>query len=296
MRDARTLEALGLSVVPREHPLSYPGAWPRRSGLLYGNHLLPLHPTTDRPVGEWPVEPRPHPGPGPSVNGPSGPSGHSGHSGGELPVHTCLDAFLARHGHPRTEDRVPLLAIGSNASPAQLRHKLRDNAVVPMTKARVTGIGIGVSAHVSLMGYVSASPFRAKGAPRELFVIWLDADQLRMIDASEGLFTPGGNYQRITLSSSPAQLESGQLPDGVQLYVNRRGVLHNGSPEPRPHGGQRALLASLLSESARLRELFGGTPEEFVARARGDRALCAAGTRLFAEEGWTTPSGLETPG
>jgi len=272
VHDARTLEALGLSVVPREHPLSYPGVWPRRSGLLYGDRLLPLHPMAQQPPGAWSLDPEPHTEP------------------------VALDTFLARHGHARTEDRVPLLAVGSNASPAQLRHKLRDDAVVPMTRARVTGIGIGVSAHVSLMGYVSASPFRAQGAPRELFVLWLDVDQLRMIDASEGLFTPGGNYQRLALSPSSVQLESGQLLDGVQLYVNRRGVLHNGSPRPRPHGGQSALLTSLLSESARLRELFGGTPEEFVARARGDRALCAAGTRLFAEEGWTTPSGLETPG
>ena len=41
MKD-RTLAALGLNVVPREHPLEYPGAWPRESGLLDGDRLLPL--------------------------------------------------------------------------------------------------------------------------------------------------------------------------------------------------------------------------------------------------------------
>ena len=77
------------------------------------------------------------------------------------------------------------------------------------------------------------------------------------------------------------------------LYVNRRGVLHNGSGTPRPHPGERPLLASLLAGSARLRELFGETPEEFCARARGDAALCTRGTRLFATEGLTMASGLE---
>ena len=274
MHDDRTLEALGLSVVPREHPLSYPGRWPRESGLLHGDHLLPLRPAADEPPGEWTVEGTVEG----TVNGAA----------------SSLDAFLAGIGHPPVERRVPLLAIGSNASPAQLRHKLRERTVVPMTRARVSGIGIGVSAHVSLMGYVSASPFRAPGRTRELFVIWLDADQLRLVDASEGLFTPSGNYQRLALPDSSVQLESGQVPDGVQLYVNRRGVLHNGSPVPRPHAEQRELLKALLDESASLRALFGATPEEFVLRARGDRALCAAGTRLFADEGRTAVSGLET--
>ncbi len=79
----RTLRALGLDVVPREHPLEYPGAWPRESGLLDGDRLLPL----DR----W--------------------------------------AF---------EDRVPVISVGSNACPAQLRHKLAESGIVsplPMVRA-----------------------------------------------------------------------------------------------------------------------------------------------------------------
>jgi len=113
--DPRTLEALGLAEIPREHPLSYPGAWPEESGLLDGDRLLPL----SRLV---------------------------------------------------YEDRVPVLAVGSNACPAQLRHKMAQSGVsgtIPLVKARVGGIGVGVSAHVSLMGYVSASPFHdGSGAPR----------------------------------------------------------------------------------------------------------------------------------
>lgn len=89
----------------------------------------------------------------------------------------------------RHEDRVPVLAVGSNASPAQLRHKMAEYGItspIPMVRTRVTGIDIGVSAHVSLLGYVSASPVDAPSAVRELFVTWLDAEQLAVIDASEG--------------------------------------------------------------------------------------------------------------
>lgn len=241
--DPRTLEALGLTEAPREHPLSYPGARPEESVLLDGDRLLPL---TRRVY----------------------------------------------------EDRVPVLAVGSNACPAQLRHKMAQSeasGTIPMVKARVGGIGVGVSAHVSLMGYVSASPFHAPGAVGELFLTWLDAAQLAVVDASEGVRAADGAYDRAWLPASDVRIEldSGELLPGAHVYVNRRGVLHNGSGAPRPHPGERPLLASLLAGSARLRELFGETPEEFCARARGDAALCARGTLLFAEEGLTTASGLE---
>jgi hypothetical protein len=196
------------------------------------------------------------------------------------------------------DDRVPVLAIGSNACPGQLRHKMDEcgiTAPVPMVRARVTGVDVGVSAHVSRAGYVSAAPFDAPDAVRELFVTWLDAEQLAVIDASEGVPAPGGNYDRAWLPAPEfrIELEDGTRLPGVFAYVNRHGVLHDGTGLPRRHPGQRALLTEFLAASRPLRELFGVTPEEFCARARADRRLCARGTRLFAEEKWVTVSGLE---
>ncbi|MET9732165.1 hypothetical protein ABZZ79_16405 [Streptomyces sp. NPDC006458] len=241
--ERHTLEALGLAGVPQDDPLSYPGVWPRRSGLLDGDHL-------------WP---------------------------------------LTRLVHP---DRTPVLAIGSNASPGQVRRKMTLaglSAPVPMVKVRVTGLAVGVSAHVSRLGYVSASPLHAPGAVRELFVVWLDAEQLAVVDASEGVPLPAGNFRRAWLPAAqvPVELEDGRTLPGVYSYINRRGVLRDGGGGPRSHPGQRALLTELLGGLPRLRELFGATPEEFVARARADAALCEHGTRLFAEKGLVTRSGLE---
>ncbi|MFC5853432.1 hypothetical protein ACFPZI_16885 [Streptomyces chlorus] len=223
--------------------MRYPGSWPRESGLLDGDRLLPL----DRLVHE---------------------------------------------------DRVPVLAVGSNASPGQLRYKMDEFGVsspIPMVRARVSGVDVGVSAHVSRMGYVSASPVDAPGTVRELFVIWLDAEQLAVIDASEGVPLPDGNYDRVWLPSPAVRIE---LPDGTALpgshaYVNRHGVLHDGTRAPRGHPGQRPLLTELLLRSRALRELFGVSAEQFSARARADPALCARGTRVFAEERLVTASGLE---
>ncbi|GGX02563.1 hypothetical protein GCM10010297_25480 [Streptomyces malachitofuscus] len=196
------------------------------------------------------------------------------------------------------EDRVPVLAVGSNACPGQLRHKMAESGIItplPMVRARVTGVGIGVSAHVSRMGYVSNSPVAAPGAVRELFVLWLDARQLTVIDASEGAPRPDGNFRRAWLPAPDVRIElaDGSVLPGAYAYVNRHGVLHDGTGVPRAHPGQRPLLTELLVNVPGLRELFGTSPEEFSARARADRELCARGTRLFAEEKMVTVCGLE---
>lgn len=202
---------------------------------------------------------------------------------------------LDRLVHP---DRVPVLAVGSNASPGQLRHKMAESgitATVPMVRARVTGVDVGVSAHVSRMGYVSASPVEAPRVARELFVLWLDAEQLAAVDASEGVPRPDGNYGRAWLPSPDVRVDlaDGTSLPGAYVYVNRHGVLHDGTGVPRTHPGQRELLTELLVGSPALRELYGTTAEEFSARARADVLLCARGTRLFAEEKRVVDSGLE---
>ena len=206
------------------------------------------------------------------------------------------DRLLPLDDRVTYEDRTPVLAIGSNACPAQLRHKMTEFGIdspVPMVKVRVTGVDIGVSAHVSRVGYVSASPVNSSGVVRELFVTWFDARQLAVVDASEGAYDRAwltGPEFRFTSS------DSGELLPGAYVYVNRYGVLRdvrNGTGVPRRHPGERALLTELLAASAGLRELFGRTPEEFCTRARADRELCERGTRLFREEGLVTASGLE---
>nr|WP_033278398.1 hypothetical protein [Streptomyces sp. NRRL F-525] len=214
---------------------------------------------------------------------------------GEWPAESGLlvgDRLLPLDDHVTYEDRTPVLAIGSNASPGQLRHKMAEFGItspVPMVKVRVTGIDVGVSAHVSRVGYVSASPVKAPGVVRELFVTWFDARQLAVVDASERAF----DRTRLAGPEFRLEPESGVLPRDAYVYVNRNGVLHDGTGVPRRHPGERALLTELLAGSAELRALFGRTPEEFCERARGDRELCERGTRLFREEGLVTASGLE---
>jgi hypothetical protein len=240
-----------LGTPPALDPLSYPGRWPTAPVLLSGTHLLPLAVRPGR-LGGW-----------------------------ELPGGAALDSALGADPAGR---RSPVLAIGSNGSPAQLAYKLDRAdvaAVLPMVPARVGGLGAGVSAHISKTGFVSASPYADPEIESTLVVSWLDAAQLAAVDRTEP------NYHRVFLPGTafPVVLPSGERLDGCHAYVNRHGVLaDDGRPWPAPD--QRTLLGRLLAASAALRELFGPSPETFVARARSSPELRAAGAAVFRAEGW----------
>jgi hypothetical protein len=250
-----SLAELGLAGVPLLDPLSYPGPpvpWP---ALLRGDRLLPLAPAAG-PVGRW----------------------RTGESGREL------DAVLRAAEAPPIAERVAVVATGSNSAPGQMRHKLLAagcRVVLPMVPVVVTGVRVGVSAHISAPGYVGAAPFTAPGR-RPLTVAWLDADQLAAVDATEP------NYRRVPLPPDrfPVALPDGRVLPEAWLYVGRHGVLAPGGGAPRPCGDQRALLSTLLAGSARLRELLGPAPRDWVIRAAADPLVRAEGRREFAALGW----------
>ncbi|MGW0732822.1 hypothetical protein [Streptomyces sp. NPDC002851] len=267
----RSLAALGLATVPFEHPLAYPGRPVPEPALLLGEDLLRLIPD-DGPPGGWPVE------------------------GGKP-----LDGFLRDHGLPRLPARHPVLAVGSNASPAQVAYKLRTRKLpsgVPMVPLTVRGLEVGCSAHIGRAGYVAAAPYQDPVAVRTLVVSWLDDAQLAAVDASEA------HYRRRPLipDAFGLTLPNSRPLTGVEVYVGKHGVLIGADGLPRPGGGDQAtLLDALLAESARLRELLGPDPESWVRIARADAAVRERAGRIFAEEGrvftraWPEPSARGYP-
>ncbi|MFE2184441.1 hypothetical protein [Streptomyces sp. NPDC059455] len=266
----RTLKTLGFADIPAQQPLTYPGRPITHPTLLTTGELWDLTPTPG-PLGTWTVSPRP--------------------GNNEAPQEP-LDAVLTRLGHPPTPHRHPVIAVGSNASPAQLHHKLSrpgHPATVPMVPVDVHGIAVGCSAHIGRYGYVASAPYTAPGARTPLVISWLDAEQLAAVDATEY-----PNYRRVLLPGSqyPMVMPSGERLRGAYLYVGERGVLMSpdGTERPLPGGGdQSALLTRLLAGSPRLRALLGPDPRAWVTRAGADPAVRGTGTRIFQEEGWALP-------
>lgn len=130
-----------------------------------------------------------------------------------------LHAFAGRHR---------VLAVGSNAAPAQMLRKFASRrvwTVLPMVRVTVHGIAAGVSAHISRAGYVPATPIATPGETHRMSVLWLDDEQLAALDDSEP------NYHRVRL-------------DGYNVYVSRWGCLRDAHGRPRRLGDQRELLAA----------------------------------------------------
>lgn len=286
---------------PRERPETYPGAWPGTSILLAGDRHFRLQLRKGRRLGQARVLVR------------EGVPGHVGVPQSELP----LGDVLIRYNVARVDDCVPVLAIGSNASPAQLRHKYRDTGipvVMPLVKARVEGLAPGVAPIVTSSGYVPATPILGPDLVDELFVQWLDTYQLSLLDETEQ------GYERLLFpAGDPAAggvritLPSGEILGGCYVYVSTAGCLSDppgvtgwkaAGPRlddgstltllprqgPRLPGGQpghdrqTALVDTLLEGSASLRALMGDSTTWFT-RTR-EPGVTDRVREIFQEAGW----------
>lgn len=254
--DNRTLAALGLADVPLLEPLTYPGPPVPGPSLLDADRLIPLGVEQDR-LGAWSVDGR------------------------------ALDEVLADGGHAPTGSRYPVVAVGSNASPAQVAYKLERlglPSAVPMVPVAVRGIAIGYGGFVCSAGYVPAAPYADDSVETTLVVTWLDAEQLQAVDTSEF-----PSYGRATLPGEhfAMSMPSGERLGAAGLYFSRRGILADpATGRPLQLGDQSRLLTAMLAGSQRLRGLLGPDPATFVGDGREYELLRRQGTDVLQALGW----------
>ena len=237
---------------PLTAPLTYPGLPPRRPAVLVTDTaVLDVLPLRAAPPGDWPVRR-------------AGRDGSAGLAGPDIP----LDHVLYDAGAPPLGQRMPVLSVGSNASPAQVRRKMTNAGlptVLPMTAVHVHGLAVGVSAHVSRPGYVPATPVADPAAVSQLWVIWLGPEALIAMDATEP------NYRRVRLPARyPVYLTSGAIVPGCSVYLSRHGHLINAEGEPRLLTDQATLISGLLAEVPGLMIRAGPTPREWLRRVQDE--------------------------
>lgn len=245
---------LGLAIDPIASPLDYPGRSADGSVVVVDKRL-------------WPV-------PDPSGEGPA-------------PGAATLDDALARLGAAPMDDRQPVLAIGSNASPAQVRRKFADadvSRVVPMLQAWVTGLAVHHSAHVSRPGYVPATARPDPSAPtRPAVVVWLDPDQVDALDVTEP------NYRRMPVPSTVVvDARVGPTPRGLQHHAGRRGMLGRDGVT-WPFASQRETIARVVAASPRVRAVAGSTVTAFVAATAASDDRRAAVRAALQGDGLVVP-------
>ncbi len=111
-------------------------------------------------------------------------------SSGDHSYHGSLNQFLRDRGLAPMEQRFAVLAVGSNASPSQLAYKFHKTGIsgtIPAIRVSVADYGVGFVPAVSKWGYVPATLIRQPGLRSNVFLQFLDANQLVVMDQSEGV-------------------------------------------------------------------------------------------------------------
>ena len=81
--------------------------------------------------------------------------------------------------------RMPVLSVGSNRSPLQLRRKFGTDSVLPVTTAVLRGVDVVFASLLSYYCAVPATGFPCQGAAAHLNIAWLDETQLAHMHETE---------------------------------------------------------------------------------------------------------------
>lgn len=145
---------------------------------------------------------------------------------------------------PGYENRVPVIAHGSNRSPDQLRRKYGRAAEIPVTRAWLSDYDVVYSAHVTQYGAIGANLQHTPKARVAIYITWLDQVQLERMHETE---LGGERYHygrmtevQLTLETGPAAVLSAAM-----VYLSTQGCLADDAAplglaavaaEKRPHG------------------------------------------------------------
>ncbi|XDZ65098.1 hypothetical protein AB8880_09190 [Alphaproteobacteria bacterium LSUCC0684] len=218
--------------------------------------------------------------------------------------------FFMREGLPRlaaegiTADhlngRIPVLSVGSNRAPLQLRRKFGTDALIPVTACILKDCDIVFAAAISYYGAVPATACPSPGTRVRLNVAWLDPVQLRHMHDTEAL---GIAYDFICLD--PGQVDHGPRADGddpvfaapVYGYQSRAGLI-DGKHGPVAHADIPATGRRFedMNEAAMLAEVMkrnsgGDDLDAWIMRMREERPAREEVARTLAESSISMPEG-----
>ena len=178
--------------------------------------------------------------------------------------------------------RVPVLSVGSNRSPLQLRRKFGTEALLPVTAAVLRDVDVVFASSLSYYCAVPATGFPCPGAAAHLNVAWLDEAQLAHMHETEAR---GVAYDFIRYH--PGTVDHGTRGDmgdpvfgqPVHGYESRAGVLGlKGQPVAHEAIACDGRVFPAMDETSmleRVRTLAGpeaATLEEWVLAMRDSRA------------------------
>lgn len=176
---------------------------------------------------------------------------------------------------------VPVLSVGSNRAPLQLRRKFGDDCNLPVTAAVLHEADIVFAATLSYYAAVPATAFPSKGTSVQLNVAWLNDAQLLHMHNTEALGIAYDFIRYDELSVSHGARADGDDPvfrQPVFGYESRAGVLAvDGRPVAHAAINAEGRVFPAMDEAAMLahvRDLSGSglELEDWIMAMRQNRA------------------------
>lgn len=175
--------------------------------------------------------------------------------------------------------RTPVISVGSNRAPLQLRRKFGLKPRLPITACVLKDCDVGYAATLSFYCAAPATAFASAGTSVALNIVWLDDDQLHHMHDTEAV---GIAYDYVCFDKG--QIDHGKRPDdevfeqAVYGYQSRAGLLgFNGKPIALKAIQATKRKTSAMTESEVLTQIKAIAGEkscpldDWLARLRADR-------------------------
>ena len=118
-------------------------------------------------------------------------------------------------------NRIPVLSVGSNRSPYQLKRKFSFSQDICVTPAILVDFDIVYAASLSAYGSIPATQWPSKGTTVTLNVLWLTEEQLNIMHLTEAI---GVAYDFVKLNSGSVKIKNLNYKEQIYGYVAISGV------------------------------------------------------------------------
>ena len=120
------------------------------------------------------------------------------------------------------ENRIPILSVGSNRSPYQLKRKFSLDQDICVTPAKLYDSEVVYAASISAYGSLPATQWPSNGTIVDLNVLWLKEEQMNIMHLTEAV---GIAYHFVKLKQGSVKLRDFEYSDDIYGYVSLAGVL-----------------------------------------------------------------------
>ena len=127
-------------------------------------------------------------------------------------------------------DRIPILSVGSNRSPYQLKRKFSLDQNICVTPAILYDSDVVFAASLSSYGSMPATQWPSKGTEVNLNVLWLNEEQLDIMHLSEAL---GVAYNFVKLKPDTVKIKDFKYAKQIYGYISIAGVFPFNECKPK---------------------------------------------------------------